>query len=181
MPSPSVSAAGGTVLGRGKRVETLAGNLDVDNALIARFPSAANEIEHALRQVGLGDELGGHLVTGHVDGLAEDTESQRIGMTRLLQALGWAGEVPSPTFTLVSRTWYAITTPLAVLICTGLPSPGLRPMRSASGRPSDTTVAPVSTSMVRLALSTMVRATKWPSRRLRMRMAPCTQIDPRCR
>lgn len=38
---PTIAAAGGTVLGRGKRVETLAGNLDVDNALIARFPSAA--------------------------------------------------------------------------------------------------------------------------------------------
>ncbi len=38
---PTVLAAGGVVLGRGKRVETLAGSLDIDNALVARFPSAA--------------------------------------------------------------------------------------------------------------------------------------------
>lgn len=38
---PTIAAAGGTVLGRGKRVETLAGAVDVDNALVARFPSAA--------------------------------------------------------------------------------------------------------------------------------------------
>ena len=38
---PTVAAAGGVVLGRGKYKETLVGAIDINNALIARFPSAA--------------------------------------------------------------------------------------------------------------------------------------------
>ncbi|WP_022977961.1 DUF1330 domain-containing protein [Nevskia ramosa] len=38
---PTVAAAGGVVLGRGKYKETLAGAIDVDNAMVARFPSSA--------------------------------------------------------------------------------------------------------------------------------------------
>ncbi|MBA4285104.1 MAG: DUF1330 domain-containing protein [Xanthomonadaceae bacterium] len=39
--APTIIAAGGEILGRGKHVEALAGSLDLSAALIARFPSAA--------------------------------------------------------------------------------------------------------------------------------------------
>jgi len=39
--APTIAAAGGVALGRGKYKETLAGTIDVDNALVARFPSSA--------------------------------------------------------------------------------------------------------------------------------------------
>lgn len=38
---PTVLAAGGVIVGRGKHVESLAGSLDLSAALIVRFPSAA--------------------------------------------------------------------------------------------------------------------------------------------
>ena len=38
---PTIVAAGGVIVGRGKQVEALAGALDVSAALVARFPSAA--------------------------------------------------------------------------------------------------------------------------------------------
>ena len=37
---PTIVAAGGVVLGRGKQVEVLAGAIDLHAALVARFPSA---------------------------------------------------------------------------------------------------------------------------------------------
>jgi len=39
--APTIVAAGGVIIGRGKHVEVLAGSLDLSAALIARFPSAA--------------------------------------------------------------------------------------------------------------------------------------------
>ena len=38
---PTVLAAGGEIIGRGKHVEALAGALDLSAALVVRFPSAA--------------------------------------------------------------------------------------------------------------------------------------------
>jgi len=39
--APTIVAAGGVIIGRGKHVEALAGSLDLSAALIARFPTAA--------------------------------------------------------------------------------------------------------------------------------------------
>lgn len=38
---PTIVAAGGTVIGRGRQVEMLAGHFDLNLGLIARFPTAA--------------------------------------------------------------------------------------------------------------------------------------------
>lgn len=39
--APTIIAAGGTVVGRGKLKATLAGSLDVDSGVIAKFPTVA--------------------------------------------------------------------------------------------------------------------------------------------
>jgi riboflavin synthase len=78
-------------------VERLAG----DRFLASLLPETAEATTLSAAQIGrrvnlerplrLGDRLGGHLVTGHVDGVAEVTSAQDRGETRLVELLCPAG------------------------------------------------------------------------------------------
>jgi riboflavin synthase len=78
-------------------VERLAG----DRFFASLLPETAEATTLSAAQIGrrvnlerplrLGDRLGGHLVTGHVDGVAEVTSAQDRGETRLVELLCPAG------------------------------------------------------------------------------------------